>query len=95
VAAYDNVLDLDGTGTDAASYQEFSPPLDVRREGIAAYQGWTQRVMVNTVAQDQISSTRPDTTVEPTVRVTAIILKRNVEVYRTSWLVVAPNPASI
>ena len=84
VANYDNVLDMDD--------ESFSPPLDVRRERMAGYEKWTQRVAVQTVGQDYLSSTRPDTTAEPTVRVTVTILHNGRQVYETSWLAVAPSP---
>lgn len=84
VTAYDDVLDLDGAS--------FSPPLDVRRQPMPAYANWTQRVKVESVGEDCVSSTRPSTTTEPTARVTVTILRNNKQVYQTSWLAVAPSP---
>ncbi len=85
VAAYDDVLDLDDC--------TFSPPLDVRRQPISAYSNWSQVVTVQSVAQDNLTSVRPDTMAEATARVTCVIKHNNDEVYQLSWLVVAPNPA--
>ncbi len=84
ITAYDNVIDLDGTS--------FSPPLDVRREPMADYRGWGQRVKVESVAEDYIASVRPNTLAEPTVRVTVTIFRNGRDVYTTSWLAVAPAP---
>jgi type II secretory pathway pseudopilin PulG len=80
---YDNVMDLDDC--------EFSPPLDVRRQPIADYANWKQVVRVETVAEDFVASVRPDTTDEPTARVTVTIQRNGVNVYSMSWLVVAPK----
>ena len=84
VATYDDVLDLDG--------QTFSPPLDVRRQPMTGYANWSQKVDVETVADDSVASVRPDTTSEPTARVTVTILHNGKQVYQTSWLAVAPSP---
>jgi hypothetical protein len=84
ITAYDNITDLDGTS--------FSPPLDVRRLPMPGYTGWGQRVKVETVAEDQVSSPRPNTMAEPTVRVTATVFHHGRDIYSTSWLAVAPGP---
>ena len=84
ILAYDNVMDLDGTS--------FSPPLDVRRQSMPDYGGWGQRVKVESVAEDYIASTRPNTLDEPTVRVTVTVFRNGRDVYTTSWLAVAPAP---
>lgn len=83
VAAYDNVLDLDGC--------TFSPPLDVRRQAMSQYNGWAQVVKVQTVAEDQVNSIRPNTTAEPTARVTVTITHLGKSIYETNWLAVAPS----
>ena len=83
VASYDNLLDLDG--------QTFTPPLDVRRQPMADHPNWAQQVAIETVAEDSIGSVKPDTTAEPTARVTVTILHNGKVVYRTSWLAVAPS----
>jgi hypothetical protein len=83
VKEYDNVLDLDDC--------EFSPPLDVRRDPNNNYADWKQVVRVETVAHDYLASVRPDTTLEPTVRLTVTILRNGCDVYTTSSLVAAPK----
>ena len=83
VKLYDNVLDLDG--------ERFSPPIDVRREPIAGYDRWEQSVKVETVASDNVASVRPNTTTEPTARVTVTIKHGGTDVYVMSWLAVAPK----
>jgi Tfp pilus assembly protein PilV len=82
--AFDDLLDLDG--------KTFSPPIDVRRQSMSNYSTWTQRVTVQTVGDDAVSSTRPSTASEPTARVTVTILHNNKQVYQMSWLAVAPAP---
>jgi hypothetical protein len=84
ISAYDNITDLDGTS--------FSPPLDVRKLPMPGYTGWGQRVKVETVAEDHVSSPRPNTMAEPTVRVTVTVFRHGRDVYSTSWLTVAPGP---
>ncbi len=80
---YDNVFDLDN--------DTYSPPLDVRRQPIATYSNWAQKVVVQTVAADNLSSVRPDTPAEPTVRITVTVTRNNQPVHQASWLIVAPN----
>lgn len=82
--SFDDVLDLDG--------KTFSPPIDVRRQAMTNYSNWAQRVTVQTVGDDAVSSTRPSTASEPTARVTVTILHNSKQVYQVSWLVVAPAP---
>ena len=84
VAAYDNVLDLDG--------HTFSPPLDVRRQPILDYMGWSQQVKLQSVALDNLSSIRPNTTTIPTAKLTVRILHHNKLVHEVSWLIVGPSP---
>lgn len=83
VALYDDVLDLDGA--------TFSPPLDVRRQPISTYANWSQRVVVETVATDQLASVRPKDVTEPTARVTVTVTRNGTAVHKASWLAVAPN----
>jgi hypothetical protein len=83
VKEYDNVLDLDDC--------EFSPPLDVRRDPINNYADWKQVVRIETVARDYLASVRPDTTLEPTVRMTVTIQRHGHDVYKTSSLITAPK----
>lgn len=83
VALYDNVFDLDN--------DTYSPPLDVRRQPITRYGNWAQKVVVQTVATDNLSSVRPDTAAEPTARITVTVTRNGQHVHEASWLVVAPN----
>lgn len=82
LASYDDVLDLDGCS--------FSPPVDARRQLLSAYSSWTQSITVQTVQLSNLATTRPNTTTEPSARVTVRILHNQKEVYRTSWIAVAP-----
>jgi prepilin-type N-terminal cleavage/methylation domain-containing protein len=98
VKAYDNIMDLDGT-TDtwnqasdpATGYQKFSPPLDVRRDPISGYKDWEQWVKVETVSKDFVATVLPHDPTQPTARVTVKIVRNGSEVYRMSWLAVAPK----
>jgi hypothetical protein len=83
VAEWDNITDLDGA--------TFSPPIDARRQAITGYTGWRQSVEVESVTHDKVTVTTPDTTTEPTARVTVTIKHKGHVVYTTSWLVVAPK----
>src|SRR4051812_24089164 len=85
VGAYDDIKDLDGC--------TFQPPLDVRRQKIDSLPGWAQVVTVETVAEDTISSTRPNDPTLPVVKVTVRVTHNAKEVYRTRWIVAAPTPA--
>jgi hypothetical protein len=84
VAHYDNLMDLDDC--------EFSPPLDVGRQPLAQYAGWSQVVRVETVAEDNLATVRLDTAFEPTARVSVTILRNGTKVYTLSWLATAPKP---
>jgi prepilin-type N-terminal cleavage/methylation domain-containing protein len=98
VKDYDNIMDLDGT-TDTwndpkdspAGYQKFQPPLDVRRDPISNYKDWAQWVKVETVSANAVATVLPHDATSPTARVTVKIMRNNTEVYRMSWLAVAPK----
>jgi hypothetical protein len=83
-AGMDDLLDLDG--------KTFSPPLDAARNTISTYSTWSQVVTVQSVANDNIGSVRPNTTTEPAAKVTVKILHNGKQVYQTSWIAVAPAP---
>jgi prepilin-type N-terminal cleavage/methylation domain-containing protein len=98
VKDYDNIMDLDGatdTWNDpkdsAAGYQKFSPPLDVRRDPITTYKDWAQWVKVETVSANSVATVLPHDATSPTARVTVKIMRNGTEVYRMSWLAVAPK----
>jgi hypothetical protein len=84
VTAYDNITDLDG--------QTFSPPLDVRRQPIAGYANWAQRIKVQSVDPNMLYSVRPNTMTLSTARITVEILHNGNVVHTVSWLAVAPSP---
>jgi hypothetical protein len=84
VSQYDTITDLDGL--------TFKPPLDVRRQPIAGYGTWSQKVKVETVASDALSSVRPNSISVPTAKITVTILHNTKIVYTTSWIVVGPSP---
>src|SRR3954454_25013895 len=98
VKDYDNIMDLDGavdTWNDAkdpaTGYQKFQPPLDVRRDPINNYKDWAQMVKVETVSANSVATVLPHDALSPTARVTVKIMRNNTEVYRMSWLAVAPK----
>ena len=98
VKEYDNIMDLDG-GSDtwnsasdpAEGYQKFTPPLDVRRNTVSGYKNWEQWVKVETVSENSVATVLPHDPKSPTARVTVKIVRNGNEVYRTSWLAVAPK----
>ena len=83
VAAWDNIMDLDGAA--------FNPPIDARRNPLTGYNSWTQEVAVESVSEENVTVVVPDTTTQPMARVTITIKRHNIPVYRTSWLVTAPK----
>jgi len=83
VAEWDNITDVD----DAS----LNPPIDARRNPIPEYAGRRQSVEVESVTHDKVTVTTPDTTTEPTARVTVTVKHLGRTVYVTSWLVVAPK----
>jgi len=98
VKDYGNIMDLDGavdTGNDstdpATGYQKFQPPLDVRRDPITNYKDWAQWVKVETVSANAVATVLPHDPTSPTARVTVKIMRNGTEVYRMSWLAVAPK----
>jgi Tfp pilus assembly protein PilV len=84
VAAYDDIKDLDGC--------TFQPPLDAGRLPVSNMDNWAQAIKVETVAEDTLSSTRPNDPAAPAAKVTVRILHNGKEVYRTRWIVAAPTP---
>jgi len=98
VKDYDNIMDLDGTvdtwndpKDGATGYQKFQPPLDVRRNTIDTYKDWAQWVNVETVSANAVATVLPHDPTSPTARVTVKIMRNGTEVYRMSWLAVAPK----
>jgi prepilin-type N-terminal cleavage/methylation domain-containing protein len=84
VLDYDDIKDLDGC--------QFSPPLDVNRKPITGYEKWKQRIVVQTVDQNNVKSLPlPPNPTEPTARVTVTIEHSGSDVYVMSWLAVAPK----
>ena len=68
------------------------PPLDCRRQSVAVYSNWAQKVTVATVGDDMLTSIRPDDPTAATARVTVTIIHNGIQVYQTSWLAIAPDP---
>jgi Tfp pilus assembly protein PilV len=84
VTAYNDIKDLDGC--------TFQPPLDAARLPIGGMDAWSQVVKVETVAEDTLSSTRPNDPTAPVAKVTVRVLHNGKEVYRERWLAAAPTP---
>ncbi|MDB5297355.1 MAG: hypothetical protein JWO31_3338 [Phycisphaerales bacterium] len=83
VAAYDNLLDLDG--------QAFDPPLNGARTPIASMATWAQKVDVQPVSETNYATAVPRTTSVRTARVTVTIEHNKKVVYQTAWIACAPN----
>jgi hypothetical protein len=105
VDLYDNIMDLDGA-TDTwnlqnpalganydppTGYQKFKPPLTVGRTPIPEYSNWEQWVKVETVSENNVSQILTHDPMSPTARVTVKIIRGGTEVYKMSWLAVAPK----
>lgn len=105
VDLYDNIMDLDGA-TDTwnlqnpalganydppSGYQKFKPPLNVGRQPIPEYSNWEQWVKVETVSENNVSQILTHDPRSPTARVTVKIIRGGTEVYKMSWLAVAPK----
>ena len=84
VGLYDDIKDLDGC--------TFQPPLDAGRQKIDVMSNWAQVIKVETVAEDTLSSTRPNDPTAPVAKVTVRIMHNGKEVYRTRWIAAAPTP---
>lgn len=79
VAAYDNVTDFDG--------QSYSPPLDSSRQQLSNYANWRQSVVVESVGEDNLATTKPASATEKSARVTVTITHAGRTVYKTGWVV--------
>jgi hypothetical protein len=82
-ANYNDIWDMNG--------DTYSPPLDVRRQPIAAYANWAQKVTVQSVAPDNVTAARPNSVTLPNARVTVTITHNGKIIYSESWIVSAPN----
>lgn len=82
VSVYDDLDDLDG--------KVFGPPLDARRVVLSNLTNWSQKITVQTVAPDFITSVRPDGS-EPMSRITVTVEHNGRDVHQMSWLAVAPE----
>lgn len=83
--AYTYLWDMNG--------DTYSPPLDVRRNPIATYSNWSQKVTINTVDPTNVTASRPNDPTVPTARVSVVITHNGAVVYQVSWLITAPNPS--
>jgi hypothetical protein len=80
-ALWDDVDDMDN--------QTISPPIDARRQPLARYASWTQRIAVDTVLPGNVTQTTTKGT-QPVHRVTVSVLKNDREICRMAWLRVLP-----
>ena len=70
----------------------FNPPLDGREQTIAGFDDWSQVIDVSYVDPNLLTSTVPDSQLEPTARVTVNIVNHQTRViYTTQWIVAAPD----
>ena len=83
VASYDDIWDMNG--------DTYSPPLDVRRNPIASYANWSQKVTVTSVDPTNLTAVRPNSTTLATAKMTVVIFHNNKAVYTASWLITAPS----
>lgn len=67
----------------------YSPAVDARLQAVSGLTGWSQVVDVSYVDESMLTNTVPDTQVEPTSRVTVVVMRNGKQVYRTSWLAAA------
>lgn len=79
VALYDNVTDFDS--------QTYSPPLDSNRLALTNYPTWSQQIVVQSVGEDDLSTTKTSSAAENAARVTVTITHGGKAVYRTGWVV--------
>ena len=85
VAHYDDVDDFDG--------KTFSPPLDVRREPLLNYTGWSQSIQIDSVDEDVVTTTRgKDNVTRPMCRVVVRVSHHSALVHEASWLVANVTP---
>ena len=68
----------------------YDPPVDATGGGLSGFTGWKQVVSVKYVDHNLLTSTVPDSQVEPTSRVTVTVLHNGYAVYTASWVVVQP-----
>jgi prepilin-type N-terminal cleavage/methylation domain-containing protein len=83
LAQANDIWDLDGLS--------LNPPVDCRGLAIDNYGTWTQKISVQTVSLNGLSSTRPSDATVPTARITVTITHSGRTVYQSSWLTCAPN----
>lgn len=83
LATYDDLDDLDG--------RTFSPPIDARRQSLAAYANWQQSIIVETVDPGRLTLSVPKGS-QPVNRITVIVSHQGKPIYRTSWLAVDAIP---
>ena len=80
IGPWHDVWDLNG--------QTFSPPIDAARRPISTYGNWTQRITVQSVDSNNISSPIADDRNAPTARLTVEILQRRAArcIPQAGWL---------
>ncbi|AQT69568.1 Tfp pilus assembly protein PilV [Anaerohalosphaera lusitana] len=77
VADYDDLDDFDGAS--------FSPPIDIKRNALSNYAGYTQQVTVRNVSANDFSSVQYDHSTN-FVRVTVNILLGGEQITSSSWI---------
>lgn len=83
--AYTYLWDMNG--------DTYSPPLDVTRNPISVYSGWSQQVTITSVSPTNVTSERANDPTVPTAKVAVVITHNGTVVYQTSWLITAPDPS--
>jgi type II secretory pathway pseudopilin PulG len=69
----------------------YAPPVDATGGALSGFTGWKQVVTVKYVDHNLLTSVVPDAQVEPTSRVTVLILHNGQGVYSATWVVVQPS----
>jgi hypothetical protein len=69
----------------------YNPPVDAKKATLTdpSLANWRQQVTVNYLNRNLITTTVPNTQVEPTARITVTVSRYNSPVYTTSWIAAA------
>ena len=79
LATYNDVDDFDG--------KTFSPPIDARRQVLSSFTNWSQSIAVQKVDVNRLTTSVPNSTVMPTLRVTVTVQHFGQTVYSENWLI--------
>jgi hypothetical protein len=70
----------------------YNPPRDGRGTVLSGFDDWSQVIDVSYVLPNRLTTTVPDSQVEPTARVTVSIVNHQTRViYTTQWIIAAPD----